>query len=54
VPAAVGLPGVLAAAASRAAGDDTTDRAQLHPRIVGRMARPVYPLEVLRLRDHSR
>ena len=31
VPAAVGLPGVLRAAATRAAGDDTTDRAQLHP-----------------------
>jgi hypothetical protein len=31
VPAAVGLPGVLGAAAARAAGDDTTDRAQLHP-----------------------
>ncbi len=30
VPAAVGLPGVLEAAATRAAGDDTTDRAELH------------------------
>jgi len=34
VPAAVGLPGVVGAAATRAAGDDTTDRAELHPRIV--------------------
>jgi hypothetical protein len=33
VPAAVGLAGVLGTAATRAAGDDTTDRAQLHPRI---------------------
>ena len=31
VPAAVGLSGVLEAATARAAGDDTTDRAQLHP-----------------------
>ena len=30
VPAAVGLPGVVSAAATRAAGDDATDRAQLH------------------------
>jgi hypothetical protein len=30
VPAAVGLPSVVGAAAARAAGDDTTDRAQLH------------------------
>ena len=34
VPAAVGLPGVLGTATARAAGDDTADRAQLHPRIV--------------------
>ena len=31
VPAAVGLPGVPGAAATRAAGDDTTYRAELHP-----------------------
>ncbi len=31
VPAAVGLPRVPEAAATRAAGDDSTDRAQLHP-----------------------
>lgn len=30
VPAALGLPGVLGAATTRAAGDDPTDRAQLH------------------------
>jgi hypothetical protein len=30
VAAAVGLAGVLGAATTRAAGDDTTDRAQLH------------------------
>ena len=35
VPAAVGLAGVLGAAATRAAGDDAADRAQLHPQIVG-------------------
>ncbi len=34
VPAAVGRPGVRRAPTARAAGDDTTDRAQLHPRIV--------------------
>ena len=33
VPAATGLPGVLGAAATRAAGDDTADRAQLHARV---------------------
>ena len=49
VPAAVGLPGVLGAATTRAAGDDTTDRAQLHPRIVGGLAGAVYPPVVLRL-----
>jgi hypothetical protein len=31
VPAAVGLAGMLGTAAPSAAGDDTTDRAQLHP-----------------------
>jgi hypothetical protein len=31
VPAAVRLPGVLEAATARAAGDDTTDRTELHP-----------------------
>lgn len=30
MPAAVGLAGVLDAAATRATGDDTADRAQLH------------------------
>ncbi len=49
VPAAVGLAGVLGAAATRAAGDDTTDRAQLHPRIVDGRAGLVYSLRVLRL-----
>ena len=53
VPAAVGLAGVLRAAATSAAGDDTTDRAQLHPRIVGGVAGPVYSPAVLRLRDHG-
>jgi hypothetical protein len=50
VPAPVGLPSVLEAAATRAAGDDTTDRAQLHPRIVDGVAGAVYTLAVLRLR----
>jgi hypothetical protein len=49
VPAAVGLPSVLGAAATGAAGDDTTDRAQLHPRIVEGVAGAVYSLAVLRL-----
>ncbi|MGA7670150.1 MAG: hypothetical protein WBW04_06995, partial [Nitrolancea sp.] len=31
VSAAVGLAGVLGATTTRAAGDDTTDRAELHP-----------------------
>lgn len=52
VPAAVGLAGVLGAATTRAAGDDTTDRAQLHPRIVVGPAGVVYSLAVLRLGDH--
>jgi hypothetical protein len=51
VPAAVGLPSVVSAAATRAAGDDTTDRAELHPRIVGGRGGAVYSLVVLRLRD---
>ena len=50
VPAAVGLPGVVSAATTRAAGDDTTDRAQLHPPIVGGAAGAVYSPAVLRLR----
>jgi hypothetical protein len=50
VPAAVRLPFVVGAAATRAAGDDTADRAQLHPRIVDGLAGAVYPLPVLRLR----
>ena len=49
VPAAVGPPGVLRAAATRAAGDDTTDRAQLHPRILDWVAGEVYSLVVLHL-----
>jgi hypothetical protein len=53
VPAAVGLTSVLGATATRAAGDDTTDRAQLHPQIVGRVAGAVYSPAVLRLRDHQ-
>jgi hypothetical protein len=48
VPAAVGLAGVRGAAASSAAGDDTTDRAELHPRIVGGVAGGVHTLAVLR------
>ena len=51
VAAAVGLAGVLGAATTRAARDDTTDRAQLHPRIVVGAAGAVYSLGVLRLRD---
>jgi hypothetical protein len=42
VPAAVGLAGVLAAAATSAAGDDAADRAQLHPRIVDGQPAVVY------------
>ncbi len=49
VSAAVGLASVLRTAATRAAGDDTTDRAQLHPRIVDGLAGAVYSLVVLRL-----
>ena len=51
MPAPVGLPRVLGAAAASAAGDDTTDRAQLHPRIVGGLAGAVYSPAVLRLRE---
>ena len=51
VPAAVGRSGVLGAATTRAAGDDTTDRAQLHPQIVRGRAGEVYSLVVLRLQD---
>ena len=54
VPAAVGLAGVLGAATTSAAGDDTADRAQLHLRIVGGMAGAVYSPGVLRLGDHGR
>jgi hypothetical protein len=42
---------MLAAASSRSARDDATDRAELHPRIVGGLAGAVYSLAVLRLRD---
>jgi hypothetical protein len=52
VPAAVGLAGVLGATTTRAAGDDATDRAQLHTRIVGRRSGAVYSPAVLRPRDH--
>ncbi len=48
VPAAVGLPGVVGAAVARAAGDDTTDRAELHLGIVNRLAGAVYSPAVLR------
>ena len=51
VPAAVGRAGVLGAATTSAAGDDTADRAQLHPRIVGAMAGAVYSPGVLGVRD---
>jgi hypothetical protein len=50
VPAAVGLAGVLGAATTRAAGGNTTDRAQLHPRIVDAVPRAVYSLAVLGVR----
>ena len=50
VPAAAGLAGVVSTAATRAAGDDTADRAQLHPRIVCGLAGVVYSPAVLRLR----
>ena len=53
VPAAVGQAGVLGAATTSAAGDDTADRAQLHPRIVDGRAGEVYSPAVLRLRDHG-
>jgi hypothetical protein len=53
VPAAVGLAGVRRAPATRVAGDDTADRAQLHPRIVGGLADVVYTPAVLRLRVHA-
>jgi hypothetical protein len=53
VPAAIGLAGVLGAAATRAAGDDTADRAQLHPRIVGGDAGAVYSPAVLVLGSHG-
>jgi hypothetical protein len=51
VPAAVGLAGMRRAPAARAARDDTTDRAQLHHRIVGGVGGAVYSLVVLRLKD---
>ena len=53
VAAAVGLADVLRAATTSAAGDDTTDRAQLHPRIVDRVAGAVYSLAVLGVRGHD-
>ena len=54
VSAAIGLPGVLGAATTRTAGDDTTDRAQLHPRIVGGDAGAVYSPAVLGVRGQAR
>jgi hypothetical protein len=51
VGAPVGLPSVLRAAATRAAGDDTAARAQLHPQIVRGLGGLVYTPAVLRLRD---
>jgi hypothetical protein len=53
VPAPVGLAGVLGAAATRAAGDDTTDRAELHPRIVDGVGGAVYSPAVLRVGAQS-
>lgn len=52
VPAAVGLAGVVSAATTRAAGDDTADRAQLHVQIVGGLAGAVYSLGVLGVWNH--
>ncbi len=46
-------PCVLSAATARAAGDDTTDRADLHPRIVDGVGGPVYSPAVLHLRDQA-
>jgi hypothetical protein len=45
---------MLTAASSRSAGDDTADRAQLHPRIVDGATGAVYSPPVLHLRDHGR
>jgi hypothetical protein len=53
VPTAVGLPRVLGAATTSAAGDDAADRAQLHPRIVGGLGDLVYSLGVLGLRGQA-
>ena len=53
VPAVVGLAGVLGTAATRAAGDDTADRAQLHPQIVDGVGRRVYSLVVLHPGGHD-
>lgn len=52
VPAPVGQAAVLGAATTSAAGDDTAERAQLHPRIVGGLADVVYTPAVLGLRNH--
>ena len=53
VPTAVGLPRVLGAATTSAAGDDAADRAQLHPQIVGGLGDLVYSLGVLGLRGQA-
>jgi hypothetical protein len=42
---------MIGTAATSAAGDDTTDRAQLHSQIVGELADEVYSPAVLGLRD---
>ena len=52
VPARAGPPRVRRAAATRAAGDDTADRAQLHPDIVRGAVASVYSPAVLGLRDY--
>jgi len=49
VARSVGLARMLGAATTSAAGDDTADRAQLHPQIVCGVAGTVYSLRVLGL-----
>src|SRR3970040_2293369 len=51
VAATVRLPGVLEAAATRAAGDDTADHTELHHWMVHGVDDEVYSPAVLRLRD---
>ncbi len=45
---------MVTAAATRAAGDNPTDRAQLHPQIVDGLAGVVYSPAVLRLPGEGR